>query len=289
MRPDFENPFGTDNEYLVEVQADDGQGGVGTFPVIVDVTNMDETPEITTTAASHTAPSFVEIEYDATMENLVVAEYEARDEEEQIIAWSRTGADAGDFSIDSMTGVLSFAQRPNFEMPADGGGDNVYNITVRARDTASNTREAGGCRHRHRRERAAGHQRGYRAELRGDRIRLHGDTARRPTFTATDYDDMDTFEWSLVGTDAAYLDIGAASGILTFTQNACANDGPLPDFEEPCDDDGDGSNTYSIIVVATDDDATDQKFSGVRRRRRGDGRERGSGVHRDTGNSADPR
>ena len=261
MRPDFENPFGTDNEYLVEVQADDGQGGVGTFPVIVDVTNMDETPEITTTAASHTAPSFVEIEYDATMENLVVAEYEARDEEEQIIAWSRTGADAGDFSIEANTGVLSFAQRPNFEMPADGGGDNVYNITVRARDTASNTRELEVV--------VTVTDVNERPDINEDTVPSYVEieydfTGTLPdvhTFTATDYDDMDTFEWSLVGTDAAYLDIGAASGILTFTQNACANDGPLPDFEEPCDDDGDGSNTYSIIVVATDDDATDQKFS----------------------------
>ena len=261
MRPDFENPFGADNAYLVEVQADDGQGGVGTFPVTVNVTNVDETPKITTTEASHTAPSFVEIEYDATMENLVVAEYEARDEEEQIIAWSRTGADAGDFSIDSMTGVLSFAQRPDFEMPADDDGDNVYNITVRARDTASNTRELEVV--------VTVTDVNERPDINEDTVPSYVEieydfTGTLPdvhTFTATDYDDMDTFEWSLVGTDAAYLDIGAASGILTFTQNACANDGPLPDFEEPCDDDGDGSNTYSIIVVATDDDATDQKFS----------------------------
>ena len=32
MRPDFENPFGADNQYLVEVQADDGQGGVTDLP-----------------------------------------------------------------------------------------------------------------------------------------------------------------------------------------------------------------------------------------------------------------
>ena len=111
MRPDFENPFGSDNEYLIEVEADDGQGGVGTYAVTVTVTNVDETPEITTTAASHTAPSFMEIEYDATIAELMVADYEGRDEEGPI-SWSRTGADAGDFDIDSMTGVLSFAQRP---------------------------------------------------------------------------------------------------------------------------------------------------------------------------------
>ena len=145
IRPDFENPVNadSDNEYVIVVEADDGEGGVGTAPVVVSVDNVDETPEITTTAASHTAPSFVEIEYDATTADLVVADYDGREEEGQTITWSGTGADSGDFTIDSNTGVLSFAQPPNFEMPADDGGDNVYNITVRARDTGSpaNTRE----------------------------------------------------------------------------------------------------------------------------------------------------
>ena len=150
IQPDFENPADTASnnmyEIVLEAEDDNAQGGktgtkTGTYNVIVTVTNVDETPEITTTAASHTAPSFMEIEYDATTADLVVADYDGRDEEGQTISWSRTGTDTGDFTIDSSTGVLSFAQRPNFEMPADGGADNVYNVTVRARDTASNTRE----------------------------------------------------------------------------------------------------------------------------------------------------
>ena len=143
LRPDFENPLGADNDYEIVVEADDGQGGVGTFVVTVTVTNVDETPEITTTASSHTAPSFMENEYDATTADLVVADYDGRDEEGQTITWSRTGTDAGDFSIDTNSGVLSFSQRPNYEMPADDDGDNVYNVTVRASDTASpvNVRE----------------------------------------------------------------------------------------------------------------------------------------------------
>ena len=73
----------------------------------------------------------------------------------------------------------------------------------------------------------------------------------------------DTFAWSLLGTDAAYLEIGATSGILTFRQDSGFGQGPLPNFEHPRDDDaGDGSsNTYSITVRATDDDSTDQKFT----------------------------
>ncbi len=262
MRPDFENPFGADNEYLIRVQADDGQGGVGTFPVIVTVTNVDETPEITTTAASHTAPSFMEIEYDATSADLVVADYDGRDEEGQTISWSRTGTDAGDFSIDSTTGVLSFAQRPNFEIPDDAGTDNVYNVTVRARDTASpvNTREIEVV--------VTVTDVNERPDIDEDTVSSYAEIeydftgTRRDvhTFTATDYD-MDTFAWSLLGTDAAYLEIGATSGILTFRQDAGFGHGPLPSFEHPRDDDaGDGSsNTYSVTVRATDDDASDQK------------------------------
>ncbi len=151
ISPNFEVPVdtGSNNTYVIVVEADDGDGAtnsVGTYSVTVTVTNVDETPEVTTLGTSHTAPMFMEIEYDVldadlTPADYIVAEYEARDEEGQTITWGKTGTDSGDFTIDSGTGVLSFAQRPNFEMPADDGMDNVYNVTVTARDTASNTRE----------------------------------------------------------------------------------------------------------------------------------------------------
>ena len=262
MRPDFENPFGADNEYLIVVEADDGQGGVGSWAVIVNVTNVDETPEITTTASSHTAPSFVEIEYDATTADLVVADYDGRDEEGQTISWSRTGADAGDFSIDSMTGVLSFAQRPNFEMPADSGTDNVYNVTVRARDTASpaNVRELAvvvtvtDVNERPDIDENFNAPQTY-VEVEYD---FTGTLPPVHTFTAEDYDVGDTIGWALAGTDAAYLEIDATTGVLTFTQDSGFGQGPLPNFEHPRDDNANGSNTYSIIVRAFDD-ATDKK------------------------------
>ena len=263
MRPDFENPFGADNQYLVEVQADDGQGGVGTFPVTVTVTNVDETPEITTDGTTHTAPSFMEIEYDATTADLVVADYDGRDEEGQTITWSTTGTDAGDFSIDSMTGVLSFAQRPNYEIPVDADTDNVYNVTVRARDTASNTRELEVIVTVTDVNERPDIDENFNAPQHYLEIEYDADTTVTGTlrevhmFTATDYDG-DTIGWALGGTDAAHLDIDSGTGVLTFKQDSCTNDGPLPDFEEPCDDNADGSNTYSITVRAFDD-ATDKK------------------------------
>ena len=82
--PDHENPAdvadsmmmgAANNEYKVTVEVTDGldDSGAAETPKVVDdsidvtvtVTNVDEKPEITTTEAmTHTAPSFVEIEYD---------------------------------------------------------------------------------------------------------------------------------------------------------------------------------------------------------------------------------
>ncbi len=44
------------------------------------------------------------------------------------------GADAGKFQIDAASGVLRFIAAPDFETPADSGGNNVYDIIVAASD-----------------------------------------------------------------------------------------------------------------------------------------------------------
>ncbi|MBK8335419.1 MAG: cadherin domain-containing protein [Sterolibacteriaceae bacterium] len=53
----------------------------------------------------------------------------------QTISYSIAGgADAAKFSIDARTGALSFLDAPDFEMPADAGADNQYDVTVAASD-----------------------------------------------------------------------------------------------------------------------------------------------------------
>ena len=83
IEPNFEVPvdMSSSNDYVIVVEANDGEGGIGTYDVTVEVTNVDETPKITTTMATHTAPSFMEIEYDAMTAVLTVADYDGRDEE----------------------------------------------------------------------------------------------------------------------------------------------------------------------------------------------------------------
>ena len=107
--------------------------------------------------------------------------------------------------------------------------DNSYEIIVRARDTASNTRELPVT--------VTVTDRNERPEIDEDYAAPpfdeieYDDTGTAPavhTFTATDYDDGDSFTWSLAGADAGDLEIDSSSGVLTFRQDGSPSVGPLP-------------------------------------------------------------
>lgn len=44
------------------------------------------------------------------------------------------GADSAKFTINSSTGAITFVSAPDFELPTDVGGDNVYDVTVQVSD-----------------------------------------------------------------------------------------------------------------------------------------------------------
>ena len=266
IEPDFENPVdtGSDNVYEIVVQAKDGRGGSGTYNVSVTVTNVNETPEFT--AGSSTA--FAEIEWHANSADLTVQTFVARDEETETISWSVAGADGGDFTIDRSSGVLSFRSAPDYETPAGTPAtpgddpDNSYELIVQARDTASNTRELPVTVTVTDRNERPEIDEGYAAppflEVEYD---FTGTAPAVHTFTATDHDDGDTFTWSLAGADAGDLEIDRSSGVLTFKQDSGPNVGPLPNFEQPRDDDTGGSNTYNVVVRATDNDGAASDYA----------------------------
>ena len=280
----FESPLDSDNnnDYVFVVEATDDNTSVaphnqkGTFNVTVTVTNVDEAPEFTNPPADK---DFAEIEYDFDgTPDLVVATFTARDEEMEDITWTISGDDAEDFSIVENPdghGVVSFASSPDFEMPAgtpatEGGDpDNTYEFTVEIEDaTVSPNTPA--------RMRALEYvvtvtdvnERPDIDEITGNAISytevdfyLTGTPAIVHTFTATDYDDngMDSFSWSLTGDDAGDFAIDSSTGDLTFVQDDSLGVGPLPSFEDAQDHNTD--NTYSVTVIATDDDTEDQKAS----------------------------
>ena len=255
IRPDRENPADGggpavrgDNFYNITVRAKDGQDaitGIGEYPVTVEVTAVDETPEIT---GGSDTPSFEEIEWDADMADLVVETFTARDEETEAITWGLGGDDMEDFTINSTTGVLSFASRPNYEISTDSSPhDHIYTIIVKATDAAP---------HRNTRELLVNVEVtdvDETPEVDGpmddddfpETIYTSFTTPDVATFTARDEEDKD-ITWNLSGDDAGDFtitgDAFATVGVVTFNNP--------PNHENPADDDGD--NTYEFTVEAYD-------------------------------------
>ena len=59
----------------------------------------------------------------------------ATDADDDTLTFSLSGGvDQNAFAIDANTGALSFTTAPDFEAPADDGGDNVYNVQVSVSD-----------------------------------------------------------------------------------------------------------------------------------------------------------
>ncbi|TSB01856.1 beta strand repeat-containing protein [Sphingorhabdus contaminans] len=159
------------------------------------------------------------------------------------------GADAALFTIDPVTGVVSFINAPDFENPADAGGNNVYNIIVRATDnvggfdeqaiaiTVTDVSEGsspviisnGG---------------GATAS-----VTIDENTTAVATVQAEDADGtMPTY--SIVGgADAALFTIDPQTGQLVFIN--------APDFENPTD--AGQNNVYDVIVQASDGINVDQQ------------------------------
>ena len=118
--------------YTVTVTATDPHNRMATIDVTINVTDVDEDPSITSTSAAVTA---ITHEENATT---ALATYTASDPESEMLTWSLSGPDAGMFSI-SPAGVLTFDAAPDFEMPGDANGDNVYELTVATSDPAMNS------------------------------------------------------------------------------------------------------------------------------------------------------
>ncbi|MCA0948472.1 cadherin-like domain-containing protein [Salipiger pacificus] len=124
---------GMEFTYIVFINDDDANSSAqSTFSnVQLTVETADLAP------AFESDPAFVLTENETLVGNVFAADPEGAD-----ILYSITGGDdAGLFTIDEQTGVISFDEAPNFEFPSDFDGDNVFELTVTA-DDGSNTTSA---------------------------------------------------------------------------------------------------------------------------------------------------
>ena len=229
--PDYERPADAnrDNVYELTVRASDGRY-TGSLEEVqtVTVTDVNEPPTITTTSRT----AFIQQENRDS--NLYT--FRATDPEGGAVAWTAAGTDGSAFTIDER-GALSFSDPPDFEDPADAGRDNVYNVTVQARDPEFNIASVDVV------VTVGDHNEGVEPTIstrRPPSAFRENVTSAVYTFRASD-PQRDLIAWSLRGTDA---------GAFTFTDTGTLMFRSPPDFENPTDSDRD--NEYELEVVAAD-------------------------------------
>ncbi|NNU17732.1 hypothetical protein HK107_15480, partial [Parvularcula sp. ZS-1/3] len=151
------------------------------------------------------------------------------------VVFSVSGTDAGLFVVDPATGVLTFADAPDFEAPGDDGGDNVYNLTVTA--TAGET-----------------------SVSQDIVVTVTGLNDNAPVFTSATgvsvaENTTDTGYQAIAsdadGDDVSYSITGGADGdLFSVDANGFLTFNAAPDFEAPGD--ADSNNAYLVEVTASD-------------------------------------
>ena len=138
--PDHE----TQDMYEVILRASsEGEEGMqtGTLDVTVTVTNVDEPADISFAASGGVTVTDNALSVDENYDD-TLATFSASDPEMEAgltYVWSVGGTDRLDFAVTGGGGVLSFAAIPDYELPADSGRNNVYDITVNALDSEGET------------------------------------------------------------------------------------------------------------------------------------------------------
>ena len=124
--PDYENPTDADgnNVYFVNVIAYNGSGGDGQFIAVVVENIIDQTAlEIVSDGGNETA--VINLSEGST----AVTDVNVSGSSNVTYAIN-DGEDADKFTIDPITGVLSFKTAPDYENPTDADGNNVYFVNV---------------------------------------------------------------------------------------------------------------------------------------------------------------
>jgi Ca2+-binding RTX toxin-like protein len=142
------------------------------------------------------------------------------------------GADSGLFSI-STTGVLSFVAAPNFEAPADAGGNNVYDVVVQVSDGLATDTQAIAVTVQDVAENAAPTNINWNG-VAPSNTALPAAGAIIANLSTVDSDLGDTFTYTLEAGSSAGFAVSAA-GVVTRTGAAMAN-----------------NTTYTLVVRTTD-------------------------------------
>ena len=114
----------------IVVTATDPGDDTDSVNVTITVEDVDETPVVT-------GPTTLEFEED-TSTGTTLATYMSTDPDRKGVDMELTGTDSEHFTLSS-GGALSFNAVPDFEEPADSGGNNDYRVTIEAREQGDGT------------------------------------------------------------------------------------------------------------------------------------------------------
>ncbi|HEX8380382.1 MAG TPA: cadherin domain-containing protein [Allosphingosinicella sp.] len=244
--PDYESPqsaAGT-NLYTVEVGAGDGEH-MSRQMIRVAVNNVNEGVTITSGGGGNSAAVTV------NENGLAVTAIAAGDVDGDPLTYSISGgADSARFAIDARTGALSFVQAPNFEAPADSGGNNVYDVVVSVSDGAFTDSQAIAVTVANVNEAVAITSNGGGA---GASLTVAENGTAVTVVGGSDPDGGAVTYAIAGGADSARFTIDASTGALAFIA--------APNFEAPSD--SGANNVYDVIVSASDGAFTDTQVLAV--------------------------
>ncbi len=214
-------------------------------PSGVTITNVNEAPVITSNGGG--ASASISMGENGTAVTTVIA----ADPEGDVRSYSIVGgADVALFTIDSVTGVLTFIGAPNFEAPTDAGGNNIYDVIVRASSTGGTDDQAIAVTITNVNEAPVISSNGGGASA---SISMGENGTAVTTVIASD-PEGDVRSYSIVGgADGALFAIDSVTGALTFIG--------APNFEGPTD--AGGNNIYDVIVRASSTGGTDDQSIAV--------------------------
>lgn len=233
--PNFEAPgdVGGDNVYDVVVSVTDGVL-TDSQALAVTVANLSEAVAITSNGGG--AAGAVTVAENGN----VVTQVAASDPDGGAVTYAIAGgADAARFTINSSTGALSFVSAPNFEAPADAGGNNVYDVVVSATDGSSTDTQALAVSVGNVNEGVVITSNGGGSSA---SVAVAENGTAVATVTASDPEGGAVTYAIAGGADSSRFTINAATGALAFIA--------APNFEAPGD--VGGNNVYDVLVSASD-------------------------------------
>ena len=226
-KPDHESPTDADtnNVYQVTLEVSDGNGNSASQALTITVTDINETPTITSATSASIPENNTTTIYTA----------DATDPENDTLTYNLSGTDQDDFIIDPSSGALAFANIPNYEAPTDADNDNVYQITLEISDGNANTASQALTITVTDVNEAPTITSATSANI------LENNTTTIYTASATDPEN-DTLTYDISGTDKDDFIIDPSSGDISFANT--------PDHEAPTD--ANTNNVYQVTLEVSD-------------------------------------